>query len=300
MRAAGPPDGVGRTALGMARVRADETCSPDPLVVDHLAQLFLDAAPGALPEPTSGADPELVAVGAALAGRGIVRTRFFDDHLRAAATAAGQVVLLAAGLDSRAYRLPWPAGVRLFEVDLADVLAFKERVLAAAGARPNCRRTAVVADLAADWLPALRGAGFDPTRPTAWLAEGLRVYLDDPAAGQLLATVTRASAPGSTLALEAGGRGLLDRARRLPAMAPFAALQRGGLATDPAALLAAQGWRTSVHEASTSPVGTAARRSAPRAAGSSSPPATTRSTLRRTHGHPTPRLPVMHASRSAG
>ncbi len=135
--------GVGKTALGVAQIRAHESQRPDQLFDDPYAAAFVAAAPTAFPDTFPGraeaaADP-LAGVGAAFAVSAVLRTRFFDDYLRqASAAGCGQVVLLAAGLDTRAYRLPWPADTRLFELDLPAVLDFKERVLHHAAAVAGC------------------------------------------------------------------------------------------------------------------------------------------------------------------
>ncbi|OBJ49508.1 class I SAM-dependent methyltransferase [Mycobacterium sp. 1423905.2] len=136
-----------------------------------------------------------------------VRTRFFDDFF-ADATGAGirQAVILAAGLDSRAYRLAWPVGTKVFEVDQPQVIEFKTRTLAELGAEPTADRHAVAADLRDDWPAALRQAGFDPSQPTAWIAEGLLGYLPAEAQDRLLDQITAHSVPGSRFATE----GLLD------------------------------------------------------------------------------------------
>jgi methyltransferase (TIGR00027 family) len=129
-----------------------------------------------------------------------VRTRFYDEFFLEAGIT--QVVILAAGLDSRAYRLPWPAGTVVYEVDRPRVLEFKTRTLAELGAEPTAGRRVVAADLRGDWPGALRAAGFDPARPTAWSAEGLLGYLPPDAQDRLLDTVTELSAPGSRVATE--------------------------------------------------------------------------------------------------
>jgi methyltransferase (TIGR00027 family) len=132
-----------------------------------------------------------------------VRTKFFDEFFLDA-TKAGikQVVILASGLDSRAYRLPWPAGTVVYEVDQPQVTEFKTRTLAGLGAAPTADRRVVAIDLRDDWPTALRTAGFDPTQPTAWSAEGLLGYLPPEAQDRLLDTITELSAPGSRLATE--------------------------------------------------------------------------------------------------
>ncbi len=171
--------GIAKTALGVAAVRALESRRPDRLFDDPYAQAFLDAAPPVLPEEPRTAGERaslgpLASLGAVFAFHGVIRTRFFDDDLLAACRGGcRQVVVLTAGLDTRAYRLAWPAGTHLFEVDLPDVLRFKGQVLAQETAVPRCAHTIVAADLREDWSAELTNAGFQATTPTAWLAEGL-------------------------------------------------------------------------------------------------------------------------------
>jgi methyltransferase (TIGR00027 family) len=148
-----------------------------------------------------------------------VRTRFFDDFF-IDATKAGvrQAVILAAGLDSRAYRLSWPAGTVVFEIDQPEVIEFKSQALADLGASPTADRRTVSVDLRDDWPAALRAAGFDDTAPTAWSAEGLLVYLPPEAQDRLLDNITELSAPGSRLATEYhpdSGAGIADRATKM-------------------------------------------------------------------------------------
>jgi methyltransferase (TIGR00027 family) len=183
---------------------------------------------------------------------GIIRTRFFDDYLTAA-TAAGcaQVALLAAGLDSRAFRLAWPEGTRLFEVDLPGILAFKDTVLAAQGAAARCERITVPADLRSDWIPALNAAGYDPGRPMAWLVEGLLIYLTATDAGRLLGSVTGLSAPGSRLSFEHNpmiAASLSDETRQSPTLREYTKLWKGGLGPDTPRWLTGQGWQPELHD----------------------------------------------------
>src|ERR1700754_3686620 len=132
-----------------------------------------------------------------------VRTRWFD-HLFTDATAAGirQAVILASGLDSRAYRLPWPDGTTVYELDQPQVIEFKTRTLADLGAEPTANRVTVPIDLRADWPAALQAAGLDTGAPTAWLVEGLLIYLPSDAQDRLFDNITALSAPGSTIATE--------------------------------------------------------------------------------------------------
>ena len=141
-----------------------------------------------------------------------VRTRFFDDFFVAAvggsSTGASgkagirQAVSLASGLDSRAYRLPWAEGTVVYEIDQPEVIEFKTRTLADLGAEPTAVRRTVPVDLRNDWPAALKAAGFDPTKPTAWCAEGLLIYLPPEAQDRLFDNIAALSAPGSAVATE--------------------------------------------------------------------------------------------------
>ena len=132
-----------------------------------------------------------------------VRTNFFDTYfLDAVATGIRQVVILASGLDSRAYRLDWPAGTTVYEIDQPQVLAYKSTTLAESGVTPSADRREVAIDLRQDWPAALRDAGFDPTAPTAWLAEGLLMYLPAEAQDKLFTQIGELSAPGSRVSAE--------------------------------------------------------------------------------------------------
>jgi len=241
------PEGVARTALGVARVRALESRRPDRLFDDPHAQAFVDAAPGLVPDP-SGTDDDAARLIRWVAFFTVVRTRFYDDYLRRAVTdtPVRQVVLVAAGLDARAYRLDWPPGVRLFELDLPPVLAFKQQVLDARGGVPRCERTPVGTDLAGDWPAALVAAGFRADRPTAWLVEGLLIYLDAAQAGVLLDRAGSLSAPGSRLSCELQVPRDGDATR--PAVPGYTDLWQGGLGARLPAHLAATGWQVAVHD----------------------------------------------------
>ncbi|GAA2694602.1 MULTISPECIES: class I SAM-dependent methyltransferase [Actinosynnema] len=190
------------TSLGNAGARAQESARADRLFDDPLARAFLDAAGSGnplLPDRGSG-DPGLLG---RIADVIVVKTVFFDGALaRAAAAGVRQVVLLAAGLDARAFRLAWPEGTVVFEVDLPEVLGFKERVVRSVGARPSCDRRVVAADLRSDWVAALLAAGLDREAPVAWLAEGALGLLDAAGCEALMASVLGASAPGSRFALD--------------------------------------------------------------------------------------------------
>ena len=144
-----------------------------------------------------------------------VRTRWFDQlFLDAAATGVRQAVILAAGLDARAYRLPWPDGTVVFEVDQPEVIEFKSTTLAGLGATPTATRRTVAVDLRDDWPAALTAAGFDACVPTAWLAEGLLPYLPPDAQDRLFDLVTAHSAAGSQIAVEAFSMDMTNQAEQ--------------------------------------------------------------------------------------
>jgi methyltransferase (TIGR00027 family) len=207
------PSGVGLTAVTMAQERRIESRREDRLFDDPLAERFISALVASHEGTTADGQSELEMVLPGLAGdvtlgdfvpefRGFVslRTRYFDDHvLSAVADGCRQVVILAAGLDARAFRLPLPADARVFELDLPDVMGFKAGVLDAYEAGPAARRLPVAVDLRDDFAAPLRAAGFEPGEPTVWLVEGLLPYLTLEDSDRLLARVGRLSASGSLL-----------------------------------------------------------------------------------------------------
>jgi len=214
-------ESVGATALSVAAARAVETATADPLIRDEFAYLLVSSAGGPWARLAS---PGFEWIGDDEHGRRAhrlacdyqaVRTHFFDTYF-AEAVAAGirQVVILAAGLDSRAYRLDWPAGTTVYEIDQPQVVKYKTATLESAGAAPKATRRTVPTDLRDDWPAALSAAGFDPTRPTAWLAEGLLPYLPAEAQDRLFEMLTELSAPGSRVAVEAFSLGSADSERR--------------------------------------------------------------------------------------
>jgi methyltransferase (TIGR00027 family) len=240
--------GVGMTALGLARARAAESERPDRLFSDPLAaDLVAAASPGGDGTPRADPSPEQIGAWMAMADYFAVRTRFFDDHLLAACEAGcRQVVLLGAGLDTRAFRLPWAPGVRLFEVDLPEVLAFKESVLAERAALPACERVTIPTDLRGDWSPALAASGLDASLPVAWLAEGLMRYVEEDEGDRLVRRAGELSAAGSQLALEGTGQALLLHS--LPADVPMPGSRRP-VRTDPVGWLAGLGWQARAWDA---------------------------------------------------
>jgi len=230
-------DGVGGTALRVARVRAWESRRPDRLFDDPYAAAF---APTGERRSTAPGSPR-----ARLAFHVIIRTRFYDDYLLAAG--CRQVVLLAAGLDTRAYRLPWPPGVHVYELDLPEVLTFKAEVLADQDAVARCSLTVLPVDLREEWPTLLTAAGFDPAVPTAWLIEGLLVYLTAAEASLLLTRVGSLSAPGSRVAFERNNAASVIAEGDRSGM-EYASLWKGGLDQDAAEWLTDHGWRTETHE----------------------------------------------------
>jgi methyltransferase (TIGR00027 family) len=197
---------VGSTALFVAAARALEAQKSDPAAVDPYAEVFCRAAGGEWADLLDGGAPDhplRTEFGEHFVNFQGVRTKYFDTYFQATAGAGvRQIVLLAAGLDSRGYRLAWPAGTVTFELDQPQVLDFKREVLAAHGDQPTAERREVAVDLRNDWPQALRDKGFDPSEPSAWIAEGLLIYL--PAAGQnqLFTGIDSLAAAGSRVAVE--------------------------------------------------------------------------------------------------
>lgn len=202
-------ESVGATALGVAMARATETQAAHPLFIDRYAQLFIDAATQRGWQPqTSGPMAERRR---AIAGYAAARTKWFDEHFIAAgAHGIEQVVILAAGLDARCWRLPWVDGTVIYEVDQPKVLEFKAATLAAHAVPPVASYHAVSIDLRQDWPTALRQAGFDPSAATAWCAEGLLPYLSAADQDLLFDRIAELSANGSRLAVEAFSPSFFD------------------------------------------------------------------------------------------
>ncbi|WP_424883466.1 class I SAM-dependent methyltransferase [Streptomyces sp. SLBN-8D4] len=231
------------TSVGVARVRALETERENALFRDPLARAFAAAGglwPSSPPLPDDeGARRRRLAVSFSI----VIRTKFLDDLLRdACASGVRQVVLLGAGMDSRAFRMDWPEGTRLFEVDTAAPLDFKAAVLRQERAVARCERITVAVDLREDWPSALAAAGHDPAEPTAWIAEGLLIYLPEDAVELLLTHISTQSAAGSRMGLTLGSRGVIERfgADAVPGSA--ASMWISEMPDDPVAWLAGHGW----------------------------------------------------------
>ncbi|MBV9449487.1 MAG: SAM-dependent methyltransferase [Streptosporangiaceae bacterium] len=224
------------TAFWIAAVRARETERRDRLFADVYAHDLAGqrgCAIMAASERASGGENAFIPV----------RVRWFDDLIVSAAGRTRQVVLLGAGLDTRAFRLDLPADLDWYEIDRHEVFTAKSNVLT--DCMPRCRRHVVVADVGGDWSPALLGAGFDPRAETLWVAEGLFFYLPEQAIVEMLRGAARICGSGSLLAADVTGTAGLDS----PAMRPYRAwCERNGVpppfgTDDPLALFAAGGWQ---------------------------------------------------------
>ena len=201
---------VGATATFVASGRAMATKDPRGLINDPFAEplvravgldFFTKMMDGEL--DTSTIDNASPARKQAMIDGMAVRTRYFDDYLiDATNNGVRQAVILASGLDARAYRLPWPAGTVVYELDQPQVIDFKTTTLAGIGAEPLTTRRTIPIDLRQDWPAALKAAGLDLTAPIAWLAEGLLIYLPPDAQDRLFDNITELSVPGSRVATE--------------------------------------------------------------------------------------------------
>ncbi|MFJ9041132.1 class I SAM-dependent methyltransferase [Streptomyces sp. NPDC102406] len=256
----GVEGGVGATALLVAAARAIETHRHDALAHDVFAEHFVRAAPASVGWPTRleqapGGDAN------PLWGRFAryfgLRTRVLDDFLLRSVHTAGarQVVLLGAGLDTRAFRLEWPVDTVVYEIDRTEVLAFKHQVLDGLPATATAARVPVPVDLRGDWSTALTDSGLDRAAPSVWLAEGLLFYLPADTETSLITAVDRLSTPGSALAYEVKLEPDLLTYRDSPLYT--ATTRQIGIdlldlfakepRPDSAGVLASKGWSTSMH-----------------------------------------------------
>jgi methyltransferase (TIGR00027 family) len=254
---------VGATATAVAARRAMASKGPNPLIDDPFAEPLVNAV-GVdafikmmngeidLVEDDPAFTPQRLAEGMA------VRTRFFDGFFAdAAAAGVRQAVILAAGLDTRAYRLAWPVDTVVYEIDQPRIIEFKTRTLADLGAAPSADRRAVAVDLRDDWPQALQDNGFDSGRPTAWIAEGLLGYLPPEAQDRLFDNITTLSFCGSRLGtgyvpdipgrIAKRGREISKRWRRLGLDLNWADLVYDGERNDAVEYLTDRGWQTTVH-----------------------------------------------------
>jgi methyltransferase (TIGR00027 family) len=209
---------VGATATMVAagRALASEEANPlirDPYAAPLVRAVGIDFFTKLVDGDISTSDADDGGLARTMTDVMAVRTRFFDDFFVGAGVR--QAVILASGLDSRAYRLPWPDGAVVYEIDQPNVIAAKTSAMTDIGATPTAERRTVAVDLRDDWPRALKAAGFDATLPTAWSAEGLLVYLPPQAQDRLFDEITALSAPGSRVAVEYhpdGGALVGDRA----------------------------------------------------------------------------------------
>jgi methyltransferase (TIGR00027 family) len=231
---------VAATGLVVAAMRAEESKREDRLFSDPFAERL-----------AGDEGRRLLAKALAESGDGsaqiIIRTRFWDEALlRANVGSISQVVILAAGMDARAYRLAWKEGTTVYEVDQPQVITLKDEALA--GEQPRCRRVAVGIDLADDWPKMLQSHGFNSSAKTVWLVEGLLQYLDASAVDTLFTRIDALSAAGCLLLYEIVGETLLEAPFMQPTLqfmeqlgAPWT------FATDtPAALVESRGWTAKV------------------------------------------------------
>ena len=183
----------------------------------------------------------------------VLRTRYFDDFLLRIANNEGirQLVTLAAGLDTRAYRLAWPVGMRFFELDQEQVLAYKEQVLAMAGAKPAGELKSIPIDLTGGWQEALVERGFNPAQPAGWLLEGFLFYISNESLVRILDEVCRMAAPGSWLGFDCVNSLVLNSpyTRKWVEMQAQEGAPWIGTLDDPIGFLAERGWKASVSQA---------------------------------------------------
>jgi methyltransferase (TIGR00027 family) len=251
---------VGATATAVAASRAMASKGPDALLDDPFADPLVRAV--GLEHFVKMVDGEIAIDDDPLLNRRTmneqiaVRTRFFDNFFTsAAAEGIRQAVILASGLDTRAFRLPWPADTAVFEVDQPEVIEFKGATLSRLGAAPRATLKTVGIDLRGDWPTALKDAGFDPGEPTAWIAEGLLVYLPPEAQERLFDNITALSAPGSRVATEHMdmkslpedfARLLTERSRKLGSEIDLADLFYDGERHSAGDYLTSHGWTVTV------------------------------------------------------
>ncbi len=231
---------LGATATWTAAVRAGESARDDRLFDDPwAAALAGPAGMDWLAQRPPGSSLSIA-----------LRTRYFDDFLQRVCAEAGlrQVVLLAAGLDTRAYRLDWPPGTRLFELDQAPVLGYKETVLQAQGAQPACDRRTIPADLTGPWEDLLLAAGYDPGQPSAWLLEGFLFYLPGEAVTGVLERALALAAPGSALGFDIINGLTLSSplTKSWVDMQAEAGAPWTGYLDDPGGLLSQHGWQATL------------------------------------------------------
>ncbi|MDT5147736.1 MAG: hypothetical protein QOC58_2381 [Mycobacterium sp.] len=252
---------VGATATAVAASRAMASQEPDPLLDDPWADplvraVGIDTFVKLIDGEIGPREDDPLLNRQAMNEQIAVRTRFFDDFfVQATRSGIRQAVILASGLDTRAYRLPWPAGTVVYEIDQPEVIEFKTRTLSGLGAEPGTQRRTVAIDLRDDWPSALVAAGFDMRQPTAWTAEGLLVYLPPEAQDRLFDNIVALSASGSRIATEHldmrsvpadWAQRLTERSRRIGSNINLAELFYTGERNTAADYLAGHGWRVDI------------------------------------------------------
>jgi methyltransferase (TIGR00027 family) len=234
-------DNLASTARWTAGVRALESLRQDRLFIDPWAEQL--AGPEGMGWVEQRGEDKIIPI--------VLRTRFFDDFLlhTSRQKRIQQVVLLAAGLDTRAFRLKWPEHTSLYELDQPAVLSHKEKILA--GVSPTCNRRSIRIDLTVPWEEALLASGFDPAQPSLWLLEGFLFYLPNPTIAQLLDQVTGMAAPESWMGFDICNNLVLTFPFTKPWVEMQAALGAPWLGTmeDPQAFLAKLGWKASLTQA---------------------------------------------------
>jgi len=235
---------VANTARWTAAIRAYETERPDRLFDDPLARTLAGEEGLHLLGP---AGPKLDDVGAYVA----IRTKFFDDFLiQASREGLRQVVMLAAGMDTRPFRLSWTDGTTVFEIDTPELMAMKNKILALEGARPRCRRVCVPVDLSAAWPAELRSQGFNALEPAVWIAEGLFFYLDPSVVQTILRQLSGLAKAGSRLGADFVSESFFTSPWMKNALASLEARGMGwhsGM-DEPEAVLSGFGWEAEVRQ----------------------------------------------------
>jgi len=233
---------LGGTARWTAGVRAMASAREDRLFNDPWAAALAGAEGKEWAENPSGDNGVSI----------IVRTRFFDDYFQRIISTSDirQVVLMATGLDTRAFRLPWPEGTKVFELDQPQVLQYKEQILSSAGAQPASKRHAIEVDLTGPWTDALIKAGFDPQQPSVWLLEGFFHYIPTESITHILDDITSQAAPGSWLGFDIINKAMLTSqwTRQFVEDLTKAGTPWIGTMDNPEDFLASRGWKATTYQ----------------------------------------------------
>ena len=235
------------TALWAAAQRARESERTDHLFSDPLAHVLAGDEGMAALDLSHKYNPRHEDASKHIS----IPIRFFDDVAQQF-TSAGirQLVLLAAGMDARAYRLNWPEHTTIYRTRSSRVARKKETLLHQSGSEARCRRVTLGADLVQDWASLLAGAGFDRAQRSIWLIEGLFYYLEEPAVNHVLAEVSSQACTGSVLLTDLISRSFLTSPGMQPALK---AMEERGMgwrfgSDDPVGLFAAHGWKADIRQ----------------------------------------------------